>query len=85
MTKGVQIAIGATAIAGLIGWYGATNLDAAPSFTYYKSLEEFQANPGAGSGARSRVHGYVAANSIRRDGRPYRPALRGMTASWPAA
>ncbi len=67
MTKGVQIAIGATAIAGLIGWYGATNLDAAPSFTYYKSLEAFQANPGAGSGARSRVHGYVVADSIRRD------------------
>ncbi len=67
MTKGVQIAVGATAIAGLLGWYGATNLDAAPAFTYYKSLEAFQANPGARSGARSRVHGYVAADSIRRD------------------
>ncbi|HEX9814125.1 MAG TPA: cytochrome c maturation protein CcmE [Myxococcota bacterium] len=67
MTKGVQIAIGATAIAGLLGWYGATNLDAAPAFTYYKSLEEFRANPDARSGARSRFHGYVAANSIRRD------------------
>ena len=67
MTKGAQIAIGATAIAGLLGWYGATNLDAAPALTYYKSLEAFQANPGAESGARSRVHGYVAADSIRRD------------------
>jgi cytochrome c-type biogenesis protein CcmE len=67
MTKGVQIAVGATAIAGLLGWYGATNLDAAPAFTYYKSLEAFQANAGAKSGARSRVHGYVAADSIRRD------------------
>ncbi len=67
MNKGVQIAIGATAIAALLGWYGATTLDAAPAFTYYKSLEDFQANPDAQSGARSRVHGYVAANSIRRD------------------
>ncbi len=67
MTKGVQIAVGATAIAGLLGWYGATNLDTAPTFTYYKSLEAFQANAGARSGARSRVHGYVAADSIRRD------------------
>jgi cytochrome c-type biogenesis protein CcmE len=67
MTKGVQIAIGATVIAGLLGWYGATNLDAAPAFTYYETLEDFQANANATSGARSRFHGYVAANSIRRD------------------
>jgi cytochrome c-type biogenesis protein CcmE len=67
MTKGVQIAIGATAIAGLLGWYGASNLDRAPAFTYFKTLEEFQANPDARGGARSRVHGFVAANSIRRD------------------
>jgi len=67
MTKGVQIAVGATVIAGLLGWYGATNLDSSPAFTYYKSLEEFQANAGAQSGARSRVHGYVAAKSIHRD------------------
>ncbi len=67
MTKGVQIAIGATAIAGLLGWYGATNLDTGPALTYYKSLEEFQASSGAESGARSRVHGYVAADSIHRD------------------
>ena len=67
MTKGVQIAIGATTIAALFGWYGAANLDAAPAFTYYKSLEDFQANPNARDGARARVHGYVIANSIRRD------------------
>ncbi len=67
MTKGIQIAIGATAIAGLLGWYGASNLDRAPAFTYFKSLEEFQANPDAINGARSRIHGYVAEASIRRD------------------
>jgi len=67
MTKGVQIAVGATVIAGLLGWYGATNLDAAPALTYYKTLADFQANPDAVNGARSRVHGYVANDSIRRD------------------
>ena len=67
MNKGIQIAIGATVIAGLLGWYGASNLDRAPAFTYFKSLEEFQANPEAISGARSRVHGFVAKASISRD------------------
>jgi cytochrome c-type biogenesis protein CcmE len=67
MTKGVQIGIGATVIAGLLGWYGASNIDRAPTFTYYKTLEAFQANPDARSGARSRIHGFVAADSIRRD------------------
>jgi cytochrome c-type biogenesis protein CcmE len=67
MTKGIQIAIGATVIAGLFGWYGASNLDKAPAFTYFKSLEEFQANPDAKNGARSRVHGFVAEASISRD------------------
>ena len=67
MTKGVQIAIGATTIAGLLGWYGASNLDRAPAFTYFKSLEEFQANPDAKNGARSRVHGFVTEASISRD------------------
>ena len=41
MSKGVQIAIGATVIAALLGWYGATNLDANASFTYYQNLEDF--------------------------------------------
>jgi cytochrome c-type biogenesis protein CcmE len=67
MTKGVQIAIGATAIAGLLGWYGASNLDKTPAFTYFKSLEEFRANPDARNGARSRIHGFVAKASISRD------------------
>ena len=67
MTKGIQIAIGATVIAGLFGWYGASNLDKAPAFTYFKSLEEFQANPDAKNGARSRIHGFVAEASISRD------------------
>jgi cytochrome c-type biogenesis protein CcmE len=67
MTKGVQIAIGATAIALLLGWYGVTNLDADASFTYFKSLEDFQSDPNARDGAPSRIHGYVAADSIHRN------------------
>lgn len=67
MTKGVQIAVGATAIAALLGWYGATSLDSGASFTYYQHLSEFQADLDARRGANARVHGYVAPNSIRRD------------------
>ena len=67
MTKGVQIAVGATAIAALLGWYGVTNLDAKASFTYYQTLEGFQSDQSARNGAPSRIHGYVAARSISRD------------------
>ena len=67
MTKGVQIAIGATAIAALFGWYGATTLEANASFTYYESLDEFQSAGAKMDGAHARVHGYVANQSIRRD------------------
>jgi cytochrome c-type biogenesis protein CcmE len=67
MTKGVQIAVGATAIALLLGWYGVTNLNAEASFTYFQTLEDFQSDPSAREGAPSRIHGYVAADSIHRN------------------
>ena len=67
MTKGVQIAIGATAIALLFGWYGVTNLNTDASFAYFKSVEDFQSDPNARDGTPSRIHGYVAADSIRRN------------------
>ena len=67
MTKGIQIALGATTIALLLGWYGVTNLSADASFTYFKSLEEFRSDPNARDGAPSRIHGYVAADSIHRN------------------
>jgi cytochrome c-type biogenesis protein CcmE len=67
MSKGVQIAGGATVIALLLGWYAATNMDEAASFNYYQSLAEFRAAPEAVAGVHSRVHGYVAAGSIDRD------------------
>ncbi len=67
MSKGAQIAIGATAIAALLGWYGATTLEANASFTYYQSLDDFQSAGSKTDGAHARVHGYVANQSIRRD------------------
>jgi len=66
MSKGVQIAIGASAIAALFAWYGATTLGANASFTYYETLDQFQ-SAGDVEGAQARVHGYVANESIRRD------------------
>jgi cytochrome c-type biogenesis protein CcmE len=67
MSKGVQIAGGATVIAVLLGWYAVTNLGDEASFNYYQSLAEFRAAPAALAGAHARVHGYVAAGSIDRD------------------
>ena len=67
MSKGVQIAGGATVIALLLGWYAASNLDEEASFAYYQNLAEFQAAPQADAGSPVRVHGYVALESIERD------------------
>ncbi len=65
MSKGVQIAIGATAVAVLLGWYAATNLGELGSFTYYQTLEEFRVDGTPGELAR--VHGYVVPGTIERD------------------
>jgi len=67
MSKGVQIAAGATLIALILGWYAATNLDGGIAFTYYETLDAFLASPGAKAGESARVHGYVALESIERD------------------
>ena len=67
MSKGVQVAGGATLIALLLAWVGFTNLERGASFAYYQSLEEFVASPDARDGSHSRVHGYVALGSIERD------------------
>ena len=64
MSKGVQIAGGATLVAALVGWYGWTQLEAGASFAYYQDLSEFRA---AADRGHSRVHGYVALGSIERD------------------
>ena len=67
MSKGVQIAVGAAAIALLLGWYGMTQLDEGLSFQYFQNLEEFHASGPQMVGQAARVHGYVAAESIERD------------------
>jgi cytochrome c-type biogenesis protein CcmE len=67
MSKGVQIAGGATLIALILGWYAATNLDGGIAFTYYETLAEFLASAEAHEGEQSRVHGFVALLPIERD------------------
>jgi cytochrome c-type biogenesis protein CcmE len=65
VSKGVQIAGGATVIALLLAGYALARLESGASFTYYQSLAEFQHAAVAGEPAR--VHGYVAEGSIQRD------------------
>lgn len=67
MSKGVQIAGGATLVALLLGWYAASNLEAGSSFAYFKTLSEFEAARAELIGHHARVHGYVALGSIQRD------------------
>ena len=65
MSKGVQIAIGALAVAVLLGGYAVMNAEELGAFRYYQSLDEFVAE--GKPGAAARVHGYVAPGSIERD------------------
>jgi len=65
MSKGFQIAAGATAIALLLGWYGWSQIQDGATFNYYQSLDEFLVS--SEPGERARVHGYVAEGSIERD------------------
>jgi cytochrome c-type biogenesis protein CcmE len=67
MSKGVQIAIGATAIALLLGWYGMSQIDDGLSFQYFQDLDEFHASAPMMVGRSARVHGYVTEQSIERD------------------
>lgn len=68
MSKGLQIALGALAIAALLGWYGygqvaGKNL----ALEYFQTLDEFQQRAPEMVGRNARVHGYVAEASIDRD------------------
>lgn len=68
VSKGWQIALGAIAIASLLGWYGYSQLGREDlSFQYFKSLDEFHQNAPEMLGRAARVHGYVALASIERD------------------
>ena len=64
MSKGLQIALGGVAVAILLGWYAATNLEEIGTFQYYQTLAEFRSDGQPGRPAR--VHGYVANGSIAR-------------------
>jgi cytochrome c-type biogenesis protein CcmE len=66
-SKGAQISAGALVVAALLGWYSYTNLGEDSTFTYYQTLEEFQADGRPSSDRALRVHGYVATASIERD------------------
>jgi len=66
MSKGAQIAVGASVIVLLLGWYGYTNLREGASFQYYQTLEEMLTSNEPLEGRALRVHGYVAAESIDR-------------------
>jgi cytochrome c-type biogenesis protein CcmE len=65
VSKGLQIALGALVVAGLLGWYAASNLDRIGTFQYYQTLADFQKTGEAGKAVR--VHGFVAPDSIQRD------------------
>jgi cytochrome c-type biogenesis protein CcmE len=64
MSKGLQIALGAFVIAGLVVWLGASQ-SGESSFSYFQTLSEFRA--GGAIGEPVRVHGFVALGSIERD------------------
>jgi cytochrome c-type biogenesis protein CcmE len=64
MSKGIQIAIGAVLVAGLLGWYGLSQVSEG-GFVYYQTLAEFRTHGEAGQAAR--VHGFVVPGSIERD------------------
>jgi cytochrome c-type biogenesis protein CcmE len=67
MSKGVQIAGGATLVALLLGWYAVSNVEPGASFAYFQTLDEFHAAAGEYVGEHARVHGYVAVGTIDRD------------------
>jgi cytochrome c-type biogenesis protein CcmE len=64
MSKGVQIAAGATLIALLFVWYVVSNV---PSFTYFQDVGEFRAAAEEVAGQHARVRGFVTPGSIERD------------------
>lgn len=67
MSKGIQIAIGALLCAGLLVWYGVTNIDGETTYRYFDTLDEFIAsNPQSRIGESLRVKGYVSDGTIER-------------------
>ena len=64
MSKGIQIALGAFLVVGLLGWYSWTTAQEG-SFVYYQTLDEFLS--AAKPDRAARVHGYVVPGTIERD------------------
>ena len=67
MSKGTQIAVGASVIALLLGWFLVTTTGGGVSFAYFQDLSSFQASALDQIGRATRVHGYVTQGSIERD------------------
>jgi len=65
ISKGWQIALGALAIAALLGWYASSEIGGGASFRYFQTLQEFRA--AAATNQAVRVHGFVVPGSIERD------------------
>lgn len=67
MSKGFQIAIGATVCAALLTWYGYTNLAGQQTYRYFDTLDEFLASdPDSRIGESLRIKGFVTGGSIDR-------------------
>ena len=67
MSKGFQIAIGATLCAALLTWYGYTNLAGQQTYRYFDTLDEFLASdPHSRIGESLRIKGFVTGGSIDR-------------------
>ena len=67
MSKGVQIAAGATLIALLFGWYATSNLAPGAALTYFQDLDAFGAAAEEYAGQHARGRGFVTPGSIERD------------------
>ena len=67
MPKGFQIALGALLCAGLLTWYGLSNVEGGATYRYFDTLDEFIASgPDQRLGEALRIKGYVADGSIDR-------------------
>lgn len=65
MSKGIQIAVAALAVAALLGWYASASLDGGATYRYFQTVEELAASPATEKPVR--VHGFVALGTIERD------------------
>jgi cytochrome c-type biogenesis protein CcmE len=67
VSKGAQIAVGASIIALMLGWYSYAQLEGEGSYRYYQTLTEFRAAQAEIGDQPLRLHGYVVLESIERN------------------